>query len=166
MKKVLFVVTVIVFSVTGVTAQEVQESFEKGSKGWWTPSKQVWSVSNDKASEGKSSLKFNCSQFPEGAKGIKYQNVGMKLSAGTYKITAKVFVEENSKVTGFSIATMKPFKTVSIKFTKLAKGEWVDVEQEITLEKDASNVVINVSSNPKWGGTGTFYLDDLKFIKS
>ncbi|MDO6760959.1 hypothetical protein Q4566_12165 [Tamlana sp. 2_MG-2023] len=162
MKKLVVVITFLSLNVMNIAAQDVVFDFENVQKEWWTKYKEIWSVSIEKAAEGTKSLKFSCSDFPAGANNIQIQNNDVKLSPGTYTITSKIFIEEHSKVVGLSINLKKPFVKTSIKLNKVPTNQWVSISEEILVEKESSVLIISVSTNPKWGGTGTFYLDDFK----
>ncbi|MDO7173140.1 hypothetical protein [Mariniflexile sp. AS56] len=164
MKKLAVVIAFVSLNAMNITAQDVKFDFENVQKEWWTKYKEIWSVSTEKAAEGTKSLKFSCGDFPAGANNIQIQNKDVKLSPGTYTITSKIFIEEHSKVVGFSINLKEPFVQTGFKLNKVPTNQWVSISEEMLVEKEASVLIISVSTNPKWGGTGTFYLDDFKII--
>jgi hypothetical protein len=46
------------------------------------------------------------------------------------------------------------------------KNKWVELKQDITFpDLESAKMSISVSSNPKWGGVGTVYVDDIKISK-
>ena len=165
MKKIVLIVVFTLVGIMNVSAQDISFDFENSKKEWWTKYKDIWSISNDRAAEGTKSLKFSCSEFPSDVKNMQILNSGVQLTEGTYTINAKIFIEEGSEITGFNINLKKPFTSVKFKLKKVSTGKWVDISQEMVVEKDGSNLVVAVSTNPKWGGKGVFYLDDIKISK-
>ncbi|WP_366184335.1 hypothetical protein [Flavobacterium ovatum] len=90
---------------------------------------------------------------------------GVKLSVATCMVSLKVLADENLKAGGFNITVAKPWTTTNFKRNKVEKGKWIDLFQELVLPETSEKLNITVSANPKWGGTGIFYIDDLTIVK-
>lgn len=150
--------------------------FEKTEKIWWTKYKDVFTVSTEKAASGEKSLKFSCADLSAigDIPNIQIQGGNTKtseglvsLKPGAYTVSIKVWLSPEGAPKGFSTNLRKPFVPVAWKTKGVATGEWVELTQDITVEKaiEATNLVVSVSTNPKWGGAGTFYLDDITITK-
>ncbi|WPR71402.1 hypothetical protein SLW70_15920 [Flavobacterium sp. NG2] len=167
--KLVFAFVLLTTSVFKMSAQEISFDFEDGNKRIWTKAKEVFMVTNEKAVSGKSSLKYNVTELPANEK-ENFQlflggNENVKWSSGTYIISLKFMADENLKATGFNINVMKPFAAANFKINKVEKGKWIDLSQELVIAEDSERLSLSVSGNPKWGGTGTFYVDDIKIVK-
>lgn len=154
-------------------------TFENPGKGLWIQHKDNWGLTTEKAAIGAQSLKFTCDDLST----VKGQNMAaqagttadkpnagtVKLEAGTYTISLKVWLGKTSPLafsTNLAATDSTPFTPISWKLKKTVKGEWVELSQKITIEKAISTKMgIQVSTNPKWGGAGTFYVDDIKIVK-
>lgn len=145
-------------------------SFE-GSDKWYIQHADFWSVTTEKSATGDQSLKFSCEDFSKapgnsvsvhGVSGRPSpEHIQVKLKPGKYTMSVKVWLEENSPV-GFGTNIAKPFMQIKWSLKGVEKSKWVTLTQEIEIkENTADKIVINVSSNPKWGGAGTFYIDDI-----
>lgn len=138
---------------------------EGAGEGWSTSKEKNWNYSTSNPASGNYSLKFSCSEFPADVKNMQMQKSDVLLAKGIYTITAKIFIEENSEIVGFNINLKKPFESAKFKLKKVPTGQWVEISQDMIVEKEGSKLVVAVSTNPKWGGKGTFYLDDIKISK-
>ncbi|UXX79373.1 hypothetical protein N7E81_18640 [Reichenbachiella carrageenanivorans] len=149
-------------------------SFE-GDQKWFVQHRDFWSVSDEKSATGERSLKFSCEDFSKATgNSVSVQGVSgkpspefiqVKLKPGKYNMTLKVWLEEKAPV-GFGTNLAKPFTPIKWSFKGLEKSKWVTLSQEIEIkENTATKMVITVSSNPKWGGAGTFYVDDIALSK-
>ena len=165
--KLLIAIAFLGFTTTQLLAQEVYSfDFESGQKEWWTKYKEIWTVSSEKAVSGESSLKYSCSELPADVKNIQiFSPADVVLQPGNYTVAFKVWIEKGSEQKGISINAQKPWATAPFKFNKTTQGEWIDMSNELVIEKEATKLVVSVSTNPKWGGTGTLYIDDLKVTK-
>lgn len=151
--------------------------FENTKGVWWTKHKEIWTVSTEKAASGEASLKFSCNDLSQAAdvKNIQMQGGNQKtgvgqisLSPGTYTITVKVWLSSEGAPKAFSSNIKSPFVSIPWKFKNVATEEWVTLTQEIVIEEEvkASKLTLAVSTNPKWGGAGTFYVDDICIKKN
>lgn len=174
-----------VFGIGTVNAQNVLNEMAYGFEtevkekpvNWWIVPAQrdKVMVTKDKAASGDYSLKISCQDFG-GIKSLQCQSIvnedsGSKvdLKSGTYTVSLKVFAEDVCPI-GFStnILPTKDTKFIPIKWNLkgVEKNKWVELKQDITFPdlKDAK-MSIAVSSNPKWGGVGTVYVDDINISK-
>lgn len=92
----------------------------------------------------------------------------ISLPAADYNMHLKVWVEESTSISSFYTQLKEPFVSLKWDIAAVAKGEWVELKQEMSLSSDCENTsfVLQVANNPDYGGgIGTFYIDDIVFIK-
>ncbi len=147
-------------------------SFEKGN--WWIKSKNAWSFSTDKKVSGEKSLKFHIDDFSGVSAPLQTHGPGkeidqlIKIKAGTYYLKAKIWLGETVPPTiQISIKDGSGFINTSFKLDRLQRGEWIEVtSKKINVENDMNaKLIISVSDNKKYGGEGSFYIDDLVIEK-
>lgn len=154
------------FVTMNLKAQETVIDFETGEKALWTKSKEFISITNEKAVSGTYSFKYSCNEIPAGVENFQgYVESNKIFSPDTYSISLKIWIDESFKGTNFNLNFSKPWSSTSWKINKVAKGQWVEMYQEVVVEKESSKFYVSVSANPKWGGTGTLYIDDIKIVK-
>ena len=174
-----------VFGIGTVNAQNVLNEMAYGFEtevkekpvNWWIVPAQrdKVMVTKDKAASGDYSLKISCQDFGN-IKTLQCQSIVEKesgskinLNSGTYTVSLKVYADDVCPM-GFStnILATKDTKFIPIKWNLkgVEKNKWVELKQDITFPdlKDAK-MSIAVSSNPKWGGVGTIYVDDINISK-
>jgi len=174
-----------VFGIGTVNAQNVLNEMAYGFEtevkekpvNWWIVPAQrdKVMVTKDKAASGDYSLKISCQDFGN-IKTLQCQSIVKKesgskinLNSGTYTVSLKVYADDVCPI-GFStnILPTKDTKFIPIKWNLkgVEKNKWVELKQDITFPdlKDAK-MSIAVSSNPKWGGVGTIYVDDINISK-
>ncbi|WP_282036376.1 hypothetical protein [Saccharicrinis aurantiacus] len=181
--KTTIVAAIMAFSLNATAQNNLLNSdvytFENPGKALWIQHKANWELTSEKAFEGKQSLKFNCDDLSTvkgsnmaaqiGTTGDKPNDGTVKLYPGTYTISMMVWLGENAPLSfGTNLAAngSSPFVQISWKLKKTVKGEWVELTQKFTLEKAVSTkMAIQVSTNPKWGGAGVLYIDDIKITQ-
>ncbi|MFR9524091.1 MAG: hypothetical protein SNH94_05925 [Rikenellaceae bacterium] len=176
MKKLIFTVAFAAMAFVGAqsaSAQKLSLGFE-GDKEWWIQPKYRESVliTSEKAAEGQKSLKIDCKDFGEEnsvtAQMIKETHQIIS-PAGVYTITLKVFLPENPPLgisTPIKDNASDYFQPISWKLKGVEKGKWVELSQEIELkELEAGVMSVTLFANPKWGGVGCIYVDDIKINK-
>lgn len=166
-------------SVLPITAQEsvIAEDiygFESMPAAWWTNAKDVFTISSEKVASGENALKFSCADVTayefkniQMQGGNKKKDIGLvSLAPGDYTVSCKVWLTETTP-SAFSINVKKPFLKNTFNLKKVAKGEWVTLSNDFTVveKATATNLIITVSTNKKWGGNGTFYMDDIHVTK-
>ena len=147
--------------------------------GWWinAASSPYLEISTEQAATGTSSLKFNFSDYTtlsDGSTSVAAETVvgdGAKvdLTAGTYYMKVKVYVEDNAPSLLKTI-----FKTdwvqVDWDLTEVKKGEWVELMQTISLPNDVvdGGFVVQVFKSTFSGmtGSGAFYVDDIEVLEA
>ncbi|MDV7185796.1 hypothetical protein R3X25_00765 [Lutibacter sp. TH_r2] len=164
MKTNLLLIVFISLSLTELFAQDKTIGFES-KDGWSTQHNQIWNINNERAAEGIYSLKFKSGSVDSELKHVEFIKNSETIEPGTYEVTLKVWQEDYSVVKGFSINFQNPWHSVAFKLNKVKKGEWVELSKKLIIEKATKKMVFSVSTNPKWGGIGTFYLDDVQFKK-
>lgn len=153
-------------------------SFESGEKSWYVQHKENWTLTTEKAASGTSSLKYSCSDIStapvlmqvHAMAGKDVQPEKVILAPGDYTISLKVWLTDTAPISfSTSIAERKdisPFFLISWKLKNVEKNKWVELSQKISIESPLnSRMVISVSNNPKWGGAGVIYIDDIKIVK-
>lgn len=186
MKKIFL--TLGCFAALGFNTISAQNVLDKSAFGfetevkekpvcWWVVPAQRDRImpTKEKAASGEYSLKISCQDFGD-LKMIQAQSIlkeGSKslvsLKAGTYTVSLKVYVGEDSPVS-FSTNILETkdskFIPISWKLKGVEKNKWVELKQEVTFPKlKNTKMAISLSSNPKWGGFGTVYIDDIKIEK-
>ncbi len=153
------------------------QSFEQYKGVWWTKHKDIWTLTSEKAATGEKALKYNCTDLSAVAdvKNISIQSGNKKsntallnLKPGTYTFSFKVWLPAQGAPKGFTTNIKKPFVKVAWKTKNVATEEWVTLTQEVEITEPVvdANLVVSVSTNPKWGGEGSFYIDDICIKKS
>lgn len=149
--------------------------FEESANPWFMQNKEFFSLTNEKAASGKISLKFACDDAAKMDKKVQVQSGSKKdvdtkykvnLDAGDYIMYVKVFAAEEAPKS-FNINVFGgEFTPVNFKLDKVEKGKWVELSQKISLGdiKDGK-LHVSVSANPKFGGAGVFYVDDIAIEK-
>ena len=134
---------------------------------WWIEpnSREYFSVVSEKAASGKKSLKFTHSGAMAN-KAVAFAPFGsIKMDAGDYVFSMKVWVEPENAVMNLRIILedpwleLKPFDLGSI-----AKGEWVTLKQKLKRraasgEKDRPRILIQQADLS--GEQSTLYIDEL-----
>lgn len=150
--------------------------FEQSENPWFIQSKEFFSLTNEKAATGKTSLKFGCddvskivkiAQVQSGQKKDVDTKYKVNLSAGDYIVYVKVFATEETP-NSFNINVFgNQFKSVNFKLDNVEKNKWVELSQKVSLSdaKDGK-LHVAVSNNPKYGGAGVFYIDDIAIEKA
>lgn len=144
---------------------------------WWIVPEQrdKVMVTKEKSASGDYSLKISCQDFG-GIKSLQCQSIvkegsGSKvdLKSGTYMVSLKVFAEDVSPVsfsTNILPTKNTEFIPINWKLKGVERNKWVELKQDITFpDLESAKMSIAVSSNPKWGGIGTIYVDDIKISK-
>ncbi len=159
----------------GVHAQETAKYSFESEKNWWVhPTMRSYaSLSDEQTADGSSALKFECMDFD----GFDVVNVIMPNSAPNIvtlpkgKYTMKVSVYRGDIApTGFTInfkegPNSKYLSTVW-NITKVKKGEWTELSQDINLKEPTEVILAVLMRNVKpWNGVGTLYIDNLQIIK-
>lgn len=147
--------------------------------GWYTDpaSSNYVSISDEKAANGISSLKFNFSDYStlsDGTTSIAAETVvaaGAKvdLTAGTYYMKVKVYVEDNAPSLLKTI--FKPgWIQVDWDISEIEIGKWVELMQTVTLPNDFvdGGLVVQIYQTSFTGmvGSGSFYMDDIEILKA
>ena len=92
-------------------------------------------------------------------------NAYLNLTAGNYTISMNVWLDPSATITRFYTHIETPWTTLKWDLEGIAKGEWVRLNQDFTIENSASNAkfLIQASNNLEYGGgIGTFYIDDIE----
>ncbi|NIJ44823.1 hypothetical protein FHR24_001262 [Wenyingzhuangia heitensis] len=179
----LFKNTCVAFTVLGISfAASAQISgvdkasfdFENGSPENWTQSK-GFETSTEQVASGKKSMKVTFKSYDNIGAGPKLQSFrGKKVSpgffnlkAGTYEVSAKVFLE--GEVPGFLQISLSGDPKVNSKFKRLDKlpqKSWQTLTSTFTIDKDSHKNWLSIGFFvfPK-SGSGTVYVDDLNIVK-
>lgn len=151
-------------------------SFEKTGEtdglGWYFQYSDQYSITNDKAYDGNSSLKFTNSKTTlSGDIQIQgsYNNAMFaqpNIPDGYYTLSAMVWVEEEAPTTIYvPFSGSSPHRVASLDISEIAKGEWVEVSTyvDITSFNESNDRKINIQV--KNSETGTYYIDNIRLIE-
>lgn len=172
MKKIIQLVAILISSFA-LNAQnllsEDASGFEGEESGWQIQNKNVFEFSNKKQNSGAYSLKvFKTSYNAKGKNAVAiYENAFPRgLKSGKYKVSAKVLVSRNApKGFGFKLKG-EEFKNIYLSFEGVPTHKWISVSKTVEIKRmKVTDAIIIVSKNPKYGGNGLFYVDDIVFEK-
>lgn len=170
MKKLIMTAAIAAMTMVSVQAQEFSNSFEDASEWWIQPAhREMVSISGDQTKDGSKALKFSAEDFGE-KNMVTAMVCPFTLDAGTYTFKINIFLTDKAPTalnTNIRDKDNDRFVPVVWKFNKTEKNQWVELTQNVTLENDVDGAELNVSfsSNPKWGGTGTMYVDQIQVFK-
>jgi hypothetical protein len=147
--------------------------------GWWiNPASSPYvAISNEQAANGISSLKFNFSDYStltDGSTSIAAESAvaaGAKvdLTAGTYSMKVRVYVENNAPSLLKTIFKAD-WVQVDWDLSGIETGKWVELMQTVTLPNDVVDdgllVQIFKSTFTGMAGSGAFYVDDIEVFEA
>ncbi|NJB81649.1 hypothetical protein [Wenyingzhuangia aestuarii] len=146
--------------------------FELGGSEWFIQHPDQWSYSSSFANTGTNSLKFSEADVSSMDNKIKVQGTSateLKIVAGTYNFSINVWIDVdsdlNTLLTNFQGTT---FKSVKWDLTGVKKGEWVKLNQEVTLaDYDNTNndkLVFQINKVDVISTSATMYVDDISMV--
>lgn len=100
----------------------------------------------------------------------KIETIGdnnLTLEAKTYEVSLNIWLDNAATITQFYTNIEAPYQSILWDVSGVAKNQWVELKQEITVNETLVNskFIVQVSANPELGGgTGTFYIDDIEII--
>lgn len=130
-----------------------------------------WSVSTDQAATGTYSMKLDVADVASAPNRMTVQgnptDTELVVAAGTYTASVKVWIDPSSDISKFNTNFSDPFQAVNWDLTGVAKGEWVTLTQEVTLETYdnttiGSKMLIQVASADINSASAVMYVDDIE----
>ena len=166
---------IVMFFLSNLVAQEnmladgVGEFESYKSSGWWLQQKDNIKFIKGKYSEGNSSLKFTRGKNDNDKGNLAAHNsnaLKAPLKPGKYKVVAKVWLASDAP-SGFNFTLKsKKYQNIGIKFKNTPKKKWVEVSENFEIKRFFDGkLILSVYKDPKFGGKGTFYIDELKIVK-
>ncbi len=142
---------------------------ENGGTGWYFYNQTFWSVTSEKAGSGTYCLKYtNAATAAATYKALigSASNLGslINIKAGTYTMKIKVYIDPAAEITGVATVFRPAFQNVSWSFASVAKGEWVELSQQVTFAADLVDGSMLVQMATTYGGKGTLYVDDITIM--
>lgn len=143
-------------------------------KMWITPdSRNSVSVTDQNAASGEYALKFDCADFPSNSivQAQATPNINndaiVSLEAGSYVVYSKVFLPENAP-SGFEVTLTVPYVRAIFSFKNVVRNKWVEISTKVKLSEpttDESRLTVLLREQEKFGGVGSFYVDDIRIVK-
>ncbi|NLR93399.1 PKD domain-containing protein [Flammeovirga agarivorans] len=143
------------------------------AKRWSMGASNDFSITDEKAATGNSSLRFYHTSALTGNGGAAHAPAGMvKLAAGKFTFKAKVFIEEGSAANRFRLFLKNPNNTLDPFTLPSTTGSWVDVSYDFTMDQGTSDegtfsIVIQPGDATNNGGTfSDVYFDDIEIVEN
>lgn len=141
-------------------------------ENWWIPrdAQDFFSVSTDKASQGKRALKFNSRQALS-KKAVAFAPHGStKLDAGNYTLSMRVWAESGSSINHLRVILDDPWLELKpFNLSKVATGKWVTLKQPLrrrTASGPKDRIRLVVEPQDTDGNGGTLYVDQIEITKN
>lgn len=96
------------------------------------------------------------------------ENEHISLSRGEYEIDLNIWVDEGSTIPNFYTQIIEPWTSIKWDIKNIAKGKWVTLKNNFTLEKDTHESKFQILVGNVLDGDfhqGGFYLDAIEFTK-
>ena len=147
--------------------------------GWWinAESSLYVSILDEQAATGMYSLKFNFDDYGTlsdgnttvAAESVVADGAKVDLTAGTYYMKVKVYIEDNPPSILKTIFT-EDWIQVDWDLSEVETGKWVTLMQTVSFSNDVveDQLVVQVFKNTFTGmeGSGAFYVDDIEIFES
>lgn len=181
--QVLYIDDLAFVDYTPSTQEEIY-SFDGGINGgegvWYTsPAGDFFSVTDEKALTGNYGLKYTCadvatlptnetntSKVQMGLGNAETDNSYLNLDAGNYDVKCKIWLEPGCDVKNIGLNIKQPWAASNFDLTSIAKGEWVELTNMVTLAEASVNSNFQIVIKEANYGVGTFYIDDITITKS
>gem|GEM_PF-4101466 len=96
---------------------------------------------------------------------VTNEEENISLEKGAYEVNLKVWIDATSTMKDFYTIVSEPWIATKWDISSIAKEEWVTLKKEIILDAKAENSEFRVKVNNTSETKGSFYIDDISFVK-